>query len=131
MDRSLLKIGEVSDRVGLSLRTIRFYEEAGLVVPETRSAGGFRLYAETAVARLLLIKEMKPLGFSVEEMVEVLGDLDAMADPGTSRHDAAELAARLDAVRERVQVRAAELLETAARAHDFAVRLGEVADPHR
>ncbi len=127
----LLKIGEVSDRVGLSLRTIRFYEEAGLVVPETRSTGGFRLYAETAVDRLLLIKGMKPLGFSLEEMVEVLGDLDVLADPSTSAPIAAELAARLDEVRERVDTRAVELLETAARARDFALQLLEVADRHR
>lgn len=131
MGDSLLKIGEVSDRVGLSLRTIRFYEEAGLVVPETRSAGGFRLYAETAVDRLLLIKGMKPLGFSLEEMVEVLGDLDALADPATSTPTAAELATRLDAVRERVETRAAELLETAARAREFAQQLRDVADRHR
>ncbi len=127
----LLKIGEVADRVGLSLRTIRFYEEAGLVVPEARSAGGFRLYAETAVARLLLIKKMKPLGFSLEEMVEVLGDLDALADPDTSRSDTAALATRLDAVRDRVGRRSEELAEEAARGRDFARHLLEVADRHR
>ena len=136
MDGSLLKIGEVSDRVGLSLRTIRFYEEAGLVVPETRSAGGFRLYAESAVARLLLIKGMKPLGFSLEEMVEVLGDLDALADPTTSTPTAAELAGRLDEVRKRVESKSTELLDAAAHARDFAQQLLEVAvlvvaDQHR
>ena len=41
----LLQIGEVAERVDLSLRSVRFYEESGLLTPEARSAGGFRLYA--------------------------------------------------------------------------------------
>ena len=57
-----MQIGEVADQVGLSLRTIRFYEEAGLVIPSARSVGGFRLYSETDLDRLQLIKRMKPLG---------------------------------------------------------------------
>ena len=42
----LLQIGQVAERTGLSLRTIRFYEENGLVIPTARSEGGFRLYSE-------------------------------------------------------------------------------------
>lgn len=41
-----MQIGEVAERIGLSLRTIRYYEEVGLVVPSVRSQGGFRLYTE-------------------------------------------------------------------------------------
>jgi DNA-binding transcriptional MerR regulator len=70
----LLQIGEVAERVGLSLRTVRYYEEVGLVTPDSRSEGGFRLYSEADVERLLLLKRMKPLGLSLEEMRE-LGDL--------------------------------------------------------
>ncbi len=51
-ERAALRIGEVADRVGLSLRTIRHYDEIGLVVPSDRSAGGFRLYTEADVVRL-------------------------------------------------------------------------------
>jgi MerR family transcriptional regulator, copper efflux regulator len=68
----LLQIGQVADRTGLSLRTIRFYEENGLVRPTSRTDGGFRLYSEDDVARLEVIKRMKPLGFSLEEMQELL-----------------------------------------------------------
>ncbi|MGI8480002.1 MAG: MerR family DNA-binding transcriptional regulator [Gaiellaceae bacterium] len=53
---SLLKIGEVADRVGLSLRTIRYYEEVGLLEPTGRSPGGFRLYSEDQVTRLATLK---------------------------------------------------------------------------
>ena len=51
----LLQIGQVAERTGLSLRTIRFYEENGLVVPTARSEGGFRLYSDDDVARLEVI----------------------------------------------------------------------------
>jgi DNA-binding transcriptional MerR regulator len=74
----LFQIGEVAERAGLSLRTVRYYEEMALVVPETRTEGGFRLYTEEQIQRLLLIKRMKPLGFSVQEMRELLDARDAL-----------------------------------------------------
>lgn len=55
-----MQIGEVSERTELSLRTIRYYEEVELVVPTARSTGGFRLYTEADIARLTLVKRMKP-----------------------------------------------------------------------
>jgi MerR family transcriptional regulator, copper efflux regulator len=74
----MLRIGEVADRVGLSLRTIRHYEEVGLVPPSGRTAGGFRLYTEEDVERLRLVKHMKPLDFSLEEMRELLDVRDRL-----------------------------------------------------
>lgn len=84
-----MRIGEVADRLGLSLRSIRYYEETGLVEPSARTQGGFRLYTEPDVNRLLLIMQMKPLGFSLDQMREVLGALDALeatdsADTGSA-----------------------------------------------
>jgi DNA-binding transcriptional MerR regulator len=77
-----MQIGEVAERTGLSLRTIRYYEEVGLVVPSARSQGGFRLYQEQEIERLRLIMRMKPLGFQLEEMRELLAILDpAPGDP--------------------------------------------------
>ncbi|MEO6411510.1 MAG: MerR family transcriptional regulator, partial [Pedococcus sp.] len=67
-----MKIGDVAERTGLSLRTIRHYEEVGLLREAERSAGGFRLYGEDAVARLLLVKRMKPLDFSLGEMRDLI-----------------------------------------------------------
>ncbi len=63
-----MQIGEVAEIVGLSLRTIRYYGEVGLAPPSARTPGGFRLYTQEDVARLLLIMHMKPLNFSLEEM---------------------------------------------------------------
>lgn len=73
-----LQIGEVSERTGLSLRTIRYYEQMGLVTPSARTSGGFRLYTESDIARLMLVRRMKPLEFSMEEMRDVLVLLDAL-----------------------------------------------------
>lgn len=55
-----MQIGEVAARTELSLRTIRHYEETGLVTPSARSRGGFRLYTEADVARLMVVRRMKP-----------------------------------------------------------------------
>src|SRR3954453_10704209 len=75
------QIGEVAERVELSLRTVRYYEEVGLIAPERRTDGGFRLYTEENIDRLRLIMQMKPLGFSVEEMRAVLEALDMLGSP--------------------------------------------------
>ncbi|HSO70900.1 MAG TPA: MerR family transcriptional regulator [Arachnia sp.] len=72
-----LQIGAVAERTGLSIRTLRHYDEVGLVRPSGRSVGGFRLYTHDDVSRLLLIRRMKPLGFSLEEMVSLLETADA------------------------------------------------------
>lgn len=105
---SLLQIGEVTDRVGLSLRTVRYYEEVGLVAPSARSEGGFRLYSEADVQRLLLIKSMKPFDLKLEEMGALLELLDRSATARTL--DAAELDRVEAALREHV-TQATGLLE--------------------
>lgn len=75
------QIGEVAVAVGLSLRSIRYYEEAGLVPPSGRSAGGFRLYDDADIDRLRLVKHMKPLELTLEEMRDLLVTRDQLADP--------------------------------------------------
>jgi MerR family copper efflux transcriptional regulator len=94
-DQKMHQIGSVANAVGLSLRTIRHYEEVGVVVPSGRSAGGFRLYTDRDIDRLRLVKKMKPLDFSLEEVGDILDLLDALGgDPDDEIRDAA--AARLD-----------------------------------
>ena len=110
-----MQIGEVAEQIGLSLRTIRYYEEVGLAVPSARSEGGFRLYAEADVDRLRVVVQMKPLGFSLEEMRELLDLLDAGADADR---------ARLAAYREQAAERVATLRRQLRTAEDFATRLG-------
>lgn len=80
IDSGHVQIGQVASRTELSIKTIRHYDEVGLVTPSVRSAGGFRLYTETDVQRLLVIRRMKPLGFTLEEMRELLDALDVIAE---------------------------------------------------
>lgn len=89
------QIGEAAARVGLSLRTVRYYEEVGLVVPSGRTDGGFRLYTDDDIDRLGLVKQMKPLEFSLEEMRDLLDVRDAIADRKTGSRRRAELSGRL------------------------------------
>lgn len=77
----LIQIGQVAERTGLSIRTLRHYEEVGLVAPSARSAGGFRLYTEDDISRLMLIRRMKPLGFTLAEMRQLLDAADAHRSP--------------------------------------------------
>ena len=72
----MMHIGELAERTGLSLRTIRHYDEIGLLTPSGRSGGGFRLYTEEDHDRLMLIRRMKPLGYSLEQMGDLLRALD-------------------------------------------------------
>ena len=74
---STMHIGELADRTGLSLRTIRHYDDVGLLPATARTDGGFRVYSEDDFERLMVIKQMKPLGFSLEEMAEILTLLSA------------------------------------------------------
>lgn len=75
-----MQIGEVAERTALSIRTLRHYDSVGLVVPSARSAGGFRLYTEADVERLLVIRRMKPLEFTLAEMGELLAALDVLGN---------------------------------------------------
>ncbi|WP_249776723.1 MerR family transcriptional regulator [Leifsonia sp. C5G2] len=86
----MMQIGEVAERTGLSHRTMRHYEEVGLVRPSGRSEGGFRLYTEDDVERLLLIRRMKPLDYSIESMKELLSTVD------TLRRSPGDVAARAE-----------------------------------
>ena len=119
----LLQIGQVAERTGLSLRTIRFYEENGLVVPTARSEGGFRLYSDADIARLEVIKRMKPLGFSLEEMQQLL---TLLADLETADSDEREaLLDRLRMFHEAATARVTVLREQLAVAEGFAETLSD------
>lgn len=83
----LHQIGEVAEATGLSIRTIRHYDEVGLVPPSGHTHGGFRLYTDGDIERLELVKQLKPLDFTLEEMGGLLGALDRAGDSGSRRSD--------------------------------------------
>jgi DNA-binding transcriptional MerR regulator len=116
-----LHIGDVAGRVGLSLRTVRYYEEQGLFQPAGRTEGGFRLYTEQEVDRLVLIKQMKPLGFTVQQMRELLAAHDALGSEDSQGRRAAE--SRIAEFAQQAVVRCEELRDQLSRAEEFARQL--------
>ncbi|MFJ7989000.1 MerR family transcriptional regulator [Streptomyces sp. NPDC096351] len=121
-----LQIGEVAARTELSLRTIRQYEDNGLVVPSAASPGGFPLYTDADVARLMVVRRMKPLGFTLDETRELLRAVDLLAGEreGTETEldpdERAALVARVRGYEQAAAERVAELRAQLARAEEFA-----------
>ena len=71
--RGALQIGEVAQRTGVTQRTLRFYEEKGLLRPPSRMDGGFRLYSEEDVKRVEHIRRLQDLlGISLAEIKEMV-----------------------------------------------------------
>ncbi len=68
----LLRVGDIAKATGKTVRAIHLYEELGLLKPATRSTGGFRLFDPSAVDRVRWIDSLHSLGFSLQEMREVL-----------------------------------------------------------
>lgn len=114
-----MHIGAVAERTGLSLRTLRHYDEVGLLPPTGRTEGGFRLYTEADVERLLLIRRMKPLGFTLEETGELLTLVDELATGEAS----AGARPRLEEFVARAIDQRAELARKLAMADEFIVLL--------
>ncbi|WP_246080298.1 MerR family transcriptional regulator [Modestobacter altitudinis] len=123
-----MQIGQVAERTGLSLRTIRWYEETGLVVPTTRSDGGFRLYSDEDVERLEVIKRMKPLGFSLEEMQELL---NLLHDLTHGRGDRGQLIDRLAMFHQAATARVTALRDQLSYAEGFADTLASHLECHQ
>lgn len=67
-----MKVGELARRTGVSVRTLHYYDEIGLLSPSQRSDAGYRLYAAGDIVRLQQIRSLRQLGFTLEEIREWL-----------------------------------------------------------
>ena len=77
VSNTAMRIGEVAERVGVTTRTLRYYEEVGLVTPSSHSTGGSRRYSEADYARVLRIRELQAvMGFNLDEIRELLDSGD-------------------------------------------------------
>lgn len=120
----VMHIGEVAARTELSLRSLRHWEEVGLLQPSGRTDGGFRLYTESDVDKILVIRRMKPLGFSLDEMKAVMSDLEVLGDPGVDEGDLAAAQQRIADVRTDATERRARLVRQLEMADEFIGLLG-------
>ena len=85
--RTGLRSGEVAERAGVNIQTLRYYERRGLLVEPVRSVGGHRLYPPDTVALLNVIKAAQRLGFTLDEVSELI-------DTGRLRHPTPDLRRR-------------------------------------
>ncbi|AJE32308.1 MerR family transcriptional regulator [Corynebacterium humireducens NBRC 106098 = DSM 45392] len=111
MDDEGMKIGEVAERTGLSIRSLRHYDDVGVVSPSGKTPGGFRLYSERDVERILLVRRMKPLQFTLEEMREFLDAAENPDSPGAR--------ATIERVHEEARNRLAKLRQRVGYAEEF------------
>lgn len=72
MIQDLLKIGDFARLAETNLRTLRYYEELGLLSPAQRSVGGFRYYRRTDINRVRLIHDLQQLGLHLDRIRELI-----------------------------------------------------------
>lgn len=74
MEREALQIGEVAARAGVTIDTVRYYERRRLLARALRTNGGFRLFAPETIERIQFIKQAKEMGFSLDEIKDLLAN---------------------------------------------------------
>lgn len=112
-----LRIGDVAELTGLSLRSIRHYEELGIVSPVHRTSGGFREYDAEAVERLRLIMQLRVAGLGLEQVGPIV-DACRTAEAGGKAEGLAEATVELDSA-------VAELERRLEVARSIRARLGD------
>lgn len=86
----MFSIGQVSNRTGIKVPTIRYYEQLGLVAATERSDGNQRRYEELAVTRLNFIRHSRELGFSLDDIRELLRMSRHRDEPCSDIHSIAD-----------------------------------------
>jgi MerR family transcriptional regulator, copper efflux regulator len=89
IDGAEMRIGELAERTGASVQTVRYYERRGLLPEPDRMRSGYRIYDESDLLRLRFILRAKDLGFTLSEIRELL---DLRVDPSRTADDVRELA---------------------------------------
>ncbi|WP_327262197.1 MerR family transcriptional regulator [Streptomyces sp. NBC_01232] len=91
---ALYSIGELSRRTGLTVKTIRFYSDQGIVPPAGRSPAGYRLYGADALARLGLVRTLRDLGLDLATVRTVLDQEASVAEVAAAHADALDVQIR-------------------------------------
>ncbi len=102
--QKIMQIGDFARKAGVSVRSIRYYEELGLLRPEAHSAGGFRLYTLENLTRIRVINFLKDLGLSLAEIREIfLAKKSAGGDRQTVSFLVGALSEKLKLVEKRLE----------------------------
>ena len=121
-DERYLQIGEVAEQLELTPRTLRYYEEIGLLEPPSRMEGGFRLYSAADINRLENIVQLKRLlGFSLAEIKQVVEAMESLKLLRQESRQAGDLETKRDSLRMGL-----EILEQQVEVLDG--RLGQIAE---
>jgi MerR family transcriptional regulator, copper efflux regulator len=121
---NVMHIGEVAARTELSLRSLRHWEEVGLLTPSGRTEGGFRLYTEADVDQIMVIRRMKPLGFSLDQMKAAMADIETLTNDEAVPEARDSARERLHATRQEAVERRQKLVAQLAMADEFLDLLG-------
>lgn len=76
-----MRIGELAERAGMTAKTLRFYEQSGLLPPPKRTPSGYRDYDEAALGRLRFIRAAQAAGLSLAEITEVMAAREHAGPP--------------------------------------------------
>jgi DNA-binding transcriptional MerR regulator len=85
MTKGALSIGEVAARAGVGIDTVRYYERRGVVPPAERRSSGYRAFRPQTVERIVFVKELQALGFSLDELDQLASIVDACNDGTCAR----------------------------------------------
>ena len=129
-----LQIGEVAERTGVTQRTLRFYEEKGLLNPPTRLDGGFRLYSEDDVLRVEQIKRLQGLlGFTLADIKDMVEAEEVKSQIKATYRKDAEISERRDKLRKAKEVTVGQVAvidQKLAALHDMKSHLEEKLDQY-
>jgi DNA-binding transcriptional MerR regulator len=98
-----LRSGQVAERAGVNVETLRYYERRGLIAAPARTLGGHRTYSDDTVALLRVIKSAQRLGFTLDEVAELL-------DAGSRRQPTADLRTRALAKIDQIEQKISDLV---------------------
>lgn len=110
-----LKIGQVAARVGVGIDTVRYYEKLGLLPAAPRRASGYRVFDESTVERIRVIKQLQDLGLALQEIDAMLR---ATGEHATCAHESDRIRAALA----RTEAKIAALAAVQAKLHDALAR---------
>jgi DNA-binding transcriptional MerR regulator len=100
-----LTVGSLAERSGVSPRTIKHWEDKGIIEPDMRTEGGFRLYPDSYVFLCQLIRDLQLFGYTLEEIKDVSGEVrDFLSiEAGFAAFPRADVEAKLEAMLGRIQ----------------------------